>query len=434
MDPVDDRVRDPAEEPQPVLVAAIRDATVRFVIGAVVQWVGPGFGQFAGQLNIRGEPLMAAPTGPGAGHRPNSERVLIDARLLQGPGAGRGEGTYARGLLGGLLEEGFQDRALLLLDADLEAPVLPGEGWLTTTVRRRYHGRFAAYEDAVALGTDLERIRPAAFHALRLGLPGRSPVPVAVTLHDLIPWAWGGARTLGEKIRHLPGKRLLRSADLVLAVSESSAADARRFARVARGRLRVILEGVDPSFRPSSGAAEQVRTRWRLERPYLIYVGALDARKSPADLLRAWETAKAAGAACDLVIAGSPGAQAPPSLPGARLLGPVSREELVDLLSAAACLVFPSRYEGFGLPVLEAMACGTPAIAYSNSSLPEVAGDVGILVRDGDAETMGRKAAELIADPELADRVRSAGLRHAAGFTWRRAAVEVIAAYAKLLP
>ena len=376
---------------------------------------------------------MAAPKGPGASHRPNSERVLIDARLLQGPGAGRGEGTYARGLLGGLLEQGFQDRALLLLDVDLPAPDLPGEGWRTATVRRRYHGRFAAYEDAAVLGMDLERIRPAAFHALRLGLPGRSPVPVAVTLHDLIPWAWGGARMLGERIRHLPGKRLLRSADLVIAVSAATAADARRIGRVSPGRLQVILEGVDPTFHPATGAGERVSSRWGLERPYLFYVGALDARKSPRDLLRAWDAAKAAGADCDLVIAGNPGAQAPASLPGARLLGPVTREQLRDLLSEAACLVFPSRYEGFGLPVLEAMACGTPAIAYSNSSLPEVAGDAGILVPDGDPEAMGRKAAELISDPALADRARAAGLRQAAGFTWGRAAAEVIAAYEMLL-
>ena len=376
---------------------------------------------------------MAALTGPGAGRRSNSERVLIDTRLLQGPGAGRGEGTYARGLLGGLLEAGFQERALLLLDADLPAPDLPGEGWRTATARRRYHGRFASYEDAAVLGMDLERIRPAAFHALRLGLPGRSPVPVAVTLHDLIPWAWGGARMLGERIRHLPGKRLLRSADLVFAVSEATAADARRIGHVAPGRLRVIREGVDPAFAPATGAAERVRSVWGLELPYLFFVGALDARKSPRDLLRAWEAAKAAGADCDLVIAGEPGAQAPASLPGARRLGSVTQKQLADLFSASACLVFPSRYEGFGLPLLEAMACGSPAIAYSNSSLPEVAGEAGILVPDGDAEAIGREAAALIADPALAGRARAAGLRHAARFTWRRAAAEVIAAYEELL-
>ena len=364
---------------------------------------------------------------------PTPERILIDARVLQGPGAGRGEGTYARGLLGGLLEVGFQDRLLLLVDADLEPPALPGTAWQTVSIRRRYHGRIAAYEDAVALPGDLARIRPALFHALRPNLPGRPTVPVVVTVHDLIPWALGGPRMLGERVRNLPGKRLLRSADIVIAVSESTAADARRLARVNPRRIRVIPEGVDPELHRAEGAAERVRGRWGIGGPFLFYVGALDARKSPADLLRAWSTTQAAGAACELVVAGSPGAQAPSALPGGRLLGPVSNAELRDLLSSAACLLFPSRYEGFGLPILEAMACGAPAIAYANSSLPEVAGEVGILVPDGDAVEMGRRAAEVLLNPALAKRLGEAGRRRAAGFTWSAAASKVIEAYEGLL-
>src|SRR5581483_10963814 len=114
--------------------------------------------------------------------------------------------------------------------------------------------------------------------------------------------------------------------------------------RVPADRIRVIAEGVDPAFRPVPGASG---ARWGIERPFLVYVGALDVRKDPAALLAAWRAAREAGADCELVLAGSAGAQAPAEMPGARRLGYLPAGELAELLSAAACLVFPSRYEGF---------------------------------------------------------------------------------------
>lgn len=368
-----------------------------------------------------------------AGGARYSERVLIDVRVLQGAGAGRGEGRYARGLLGGLLEAGFRERSVLLVDAGLPDPELLDSSWETISVRRRYHGRAASYEDAAVLGGDLATIRPAAYHALRLSLPGSAPCPVVVTLHDLIPWALGGTRMLGERLRHLPGRRLLSRADVVIAVSESTAADARRLGGVAPARIRVIGEGVEASFRAAPGAAERATQRWGLSSPFLLFVGALDARKSPADLVTALQAARGAGVKCELVVAGDPGPQAPSSLGDARLLGRVSDAELVDLLSAAGCLLFPSRYEGFGLPVLEAMACGCPAVLYANSSLPEVAGAAGILVPDGDAAEMGRQAARLLAEPEFRRHAAAAGVAHAASFTWAGVARQVIAVYDSLL-
>jgi glycosyltransferase involved in cell wall biosynthesis len=134
----------------------------------------------------------------------------------------------------------------------------------------------------------------------------------------------------------------------------------------------------------------------------------------------------------DLVLAGSPGRQAPADLPGARRLGQVTHAELVDLYSAAACFVFPSRNEGFGLPLLEAMACGCPVVAYRNSSIPEVVGDAGPLVEDGDTEALGRAAAQLACDPSRAEAARAAGLRRARRFTWARTAAKTMAAYRRL--
>ena len=161
-----------------------------------------------------------------------------------------------------------------------------------------------------------------------------------------------------------------------------------------------------------------------------MFVGALDARKDPAALLRAWSVAKALTPGLELVLAGDPGVQAPAAMPGARTVGRVDNHQLADLYSAAGCLVFPSRYEGFGLPCLEAMACGCPVAAYRNSSLPEVVGTAGELVDDEDAEALGRAAASLCATP---DRARKAGLERAREFSWRKAARLTIAAYESVM-
>jgi glycosyltransferase involved in cell wall biosynthesis len=358
-----------------------------------------------------------------------SNRVLLDARALQGADAQRGIGSYVRGLILGLREDGFDACTALLFDAGDPLPPVPTGDFVAYTVRRRYTGRLGRVEEAVTMRADLERIRPAAYHATTLALPSSSPVPLIATVHDLIPWALGGWTLFGERTRWWLGRRLLRRADLVLAPSEATAQDARRLARVREDRIRVIHEGLAPGFCPAEGAAERVAERHGMRKPYLLFVGALDARKDPRGLLRAWEVARAAGADVDLVLAGAGSRQAPADMGGARRLGYLELPALVDLYTAASCLVFPSRYEGFGLPLLEAMGCGCPAVTYRNSSLPEVAGDAVVLVPDGDAEALGRAAAEVCLEPAVAARMRRDGLARAAEFPWRKTARATIAAY-----
>jgi glycosyltransferase involved in cell wall biosynthesis len=356
-------------------------------------------------------------------------RVLIDARALQGADAQRGIGSYVRGLISGLREEGFDRCTALLFDAGLPIPPMPAGEFVAHTIRRRYRGRVGRIEDAIAMEGDLGRIGPAVYHATTLALPGRSPVPLVATVHDLIPWALGGPRLLGERSRWWLGRRLLPRADLVLAVSQATAHDAQRLARVPAARIEVVPEGLAPGFAPAGGAAQRVAERYGIARPYLLFVGALDVRKDPRGLLRAWEVARAAGADVDLVIAGGGSRQAPASMGGARMLGYLELPALVDVYCAATCLVFPSRYEGFGLTLLEAMGCGCPVVTYRNSSLPEVAGDAVLLVADRDADALGRAAADIALHSDVAARLRQAGLARARRFTWRKTARATIAAY-----
>src|SRR5256886_14446117 len=130
---------------------------------------------------------------------------------------------YARGLLKGLIRAGFDSNLTLLLDVAFDAPALPVGQYRVAGCRRRGHGQLAAYEDAVALQSDIQRIGPDVYHAIDFHLPGRSPCPLVVTLHDLIPWAWGGSRMRGERFRYMLFLRLLRRADLVIAVSNATA-------------------------------------------------------------------------------------------------------------------------------------------------------------------------------------------------------------------
>jgi glycosyltransferase involved in cell wall biosynthesis len=354
--------------------------------------------------------------------------VLLDMRPLQGPSAARGVGSYARGLLRGLIDSDFDANLTLLLDGALAEPALPAGRYRIATTARRSHGQLSAYEDAMALGRDIEAARPDVYHAIDFHLPRRSPRPLVVTLHDLIPWAWGGPRMRGERLRYALFRRLLLRADAVIAVSNATGVDAANLGVGAR--LHVIQEGVGQPFTPRDGAADRVRERWKVGGPYLLFVGALDARKDPRALLEAWAAARASHPDLRLLIAGAPGRQAPPGMGGAILLGRVGDEQLADLYSAATCLVFSSRYEGFGLPCLEAMACGCPVAAFRNSSLPEVVGEGGILVEDGDGRALGTAAAAIVEHRSLWS---SKALEQAAKFSWDKAARQTISVYESLL-
>jgi glycosyltransferase involved in cell wall biosynthesis len=360
-------------------------------------------------------------------HRPS---VLLDMRPLQGRSGVRGVGAYARGLLKGLVEAGFDPNLTLLIDEELDPPDLPAGKYQLARCRRRTHGHLAGYEDAMVLAADIAKVGPDVYHAIDFRLPGPMPCPLVVTLHDLIPWVWGGRTMRGERLRFWLGLRLLRRADRVIAVSFSTAADATRLRVTDPSRIRVIPEAADSVFQPREGATELVQGRFGLKGPFLLFVGALDARKDPAALLGAWQTARQDEGDLELVIAGPPSKQAPPAIPGAVHLGLVGTDALVDLYCAAGCLLFPSRYEGFGLPCLEAMACGCPVAAFRNSSLPEVVDEAGLLVEDGDIMALGRAAARMVQER---NRWRAAGLERAKAFSWLSTAQATISVYESVL-
>jgi glycosyltransferase involved in cell wall biosynthesis len=317
------------------------------------------------------------------------------------------------------------------------------DGARTVRLRRPpLPSRIAELPEQVLLPRDLRRLRPDVHHALSPFRSARDPgVPTVMTFHDAIPLMFPKhyMRTgLSYRLRYAAVRRARR----VLAVSERAAHDAVAHLAVDRERIDVVPHAADARFGPVDPAPALARLG--IDRPYVLYVGGLsndDPRKRVADLIdsfAAW--ARTGGRRETLVLCGATGRAAEPLRERARRSGAdirftgfVADEDMPGLYSGASCLVTATRYEGFGLPALEALACGTPVAAYDVGALREVAGPGALLVSDGDGRELMMAVEALSDGPELRARLADAGRIHAAGFSWRRSAEATWAAYERAL-
>ena len=331
--------------------------------------------------------------------------VVFDADVL---GRQRtGDETYALNLL---RELGRISETEIRIVAVTRHPELVPEGVEPFELRARSQEVRMAWTLPRALrrlGADLCHTQ----HAL----PLHPPCPCVVTVHD-VSFARDSA-LMGWKDRttfRLVVPRAVRHAARVITVSERTKSDLVELYDVRDERIVVTANGVDPAFSPGPGSHD-----------YVLSVGAIQARKNQ---LAALEAANAVG--LPLVVAGpakDPALAAELRGLGARLEGYVETARLADLYRGAACLVQPSRYEGFGLTVVEAMASGTPVVAVPDAALQEVAGDAAVVVDEKDLAAGIRTA--------LAGRERlvAAGLERAKAFSWRTAAERTLAVYRDIL-
>jgi len=245
--------------------------------------------------------------------------------------------------------------------------------------------------------------------------PLRPPCPVLVVVHDVsfkLHPEWFSARVRGLLGMLVP--RSLQQSAMILTVSQASKADLVNAFDVDPDRVRVVTNVPAPAFRERPGADARVRERFGLDR-YCLYVGDVHPRKNLASLAEAMRRLDDPG--LTLAIVGRAGHRGEEIIAatGARWLGPQDDDDLADLYAAAAVTCYPSLYEGFGLPVIEAMACGCPVVASNRGAIPEVAGDAALIVQPApDAIADGLRAA---LEPAAADRLRAAGLARAALFT-----------------
>ncbi len=365
-------------------------------------------------------------------------RVLIDGRPLQGASSVRGIGSYARGLLAGFAELPDPPAVTLLLAAHRD---LPAEVSATVHPAPRripvVHPTLQPVADTLFVARALRGAGADLYHAIEFGQPLRTRLPVVVTVHDLIPFVMPREYPWVRRARLL-GLRLLRRADAIIAVSEATRRDVLRLSHADPARVTVVPEGIAPVFRPASAeSVAALRARLGVGGPYLLAVGTFDPRKRLATLAAVTRAVRR-DHDVTLVIAGDQGTFVERVTGGladagladhSRVIGHVSTDDLVTLYSGAACFVFTSAYEGFGLPPLEAMACGTPAVVFDNSSLPEVSGGAAVVVPDGDAARMAAAINNLLDDAGEREHRRAEGLAWAARFTWQHAAMLTLDVY-----
>lgn len=380
----------------------------------------------------------------------------------------RGFGRYARELVQALLRVDTRNEYVLFLDETTarDADALPSEQQATRVIVRT---DAAAAQAAAADGSrtirDLWRMRRAVaswrdrldvfyFPADYTYFPIDTPARVIVTKHDMTDRRVPELLFPSRRSRFLWEVKIrlaMRRSDLVFTVSETSRRDIIEAFSFAPERVRVVADAVDPSFLPSTDPAESAaalaRYGIRSTERFLLYVGGISPHKNLATLVRAFErwrnSAAAQGTPVSLVIVGDYVSDVFHSsyveirqlideaglAPFVGLTGFVPDADLRHLYSAAQALVLPSFYEGFGLPVLEAMACGAPVVASNAGALPEVVGGAGLLFDPHSPDALADILGRVLTDGELQRSLRVRGFERAAGFSWDASARAALAAF-----
>jgi glycosyltransferase involved in cell wall biosynthesis len=369
-------------------------------------------------------------------------RIGIDytAAVRQGAGIGR----YTRGLIGALPAVDRENSyRLFVASRGVRSTVPTGPNF------RAFHAPLTDRETSLLwqrlrLPVPIELFLGALdlFHSPDFLLPPVLRARTVLTVHDLsfvrVP-EYAHPSVHEYLVQGVP--RSARRADLILAVSVATQRDVVELLGVPEDRVQVIYEGVDARFRPveDEQTLAAVRRRYGLERPFILGLGTLEPRKNFTGLIEAFARLRERRhLEHELVIVGRRGwlyepvferVQALGVERQVRFLGFAADEHLPAIYTLASCLAYPSFYEGFGLPVLEAMACGTPVVTSQSSSLPEVAGSAAILVDPHDADSLVDALDRVLFDDALRAELRAAGRERVRRFTWERAAHELVAAY-----
>ncbi|HLF27969.1 MAG TPA: glycosyltransferase family 1 protein [Anaerolineae bacterium] len=304
------------------------------------------------------------------------------------------------------------------------------------------HHRF----EQLALPIELARARFDLLHSPDFIPPFRGRYRRVITVHDLTFLRYPQFLTAASyRYYNAQVARAVQRADHILADSHATKADLIDLLDVPAEKITVVWLAADPRFKPQPLHTARPRLdRLGLPDRYLLFVGTFEPRKNVAGLLAAYRRlADRDRLLPPLVIAGRRGWLFDETLAQIERLGLRERilfldsppdDDLVAVYNGAAALVLPSHYEGFGLPVLEAMSCGAPVVISNRGSLPEIAGGAALVVDDpDDADALAAAIAQVLAAPDLRIQLRQLGLARAAEFTWERCARETLAVYARML-
>ncbi len=270
----------------------------------------------------------------------------------------------------------------------------------------------------------------------------RAPVKVVATLQDLTPLIVPSMHPRHRVLAYrLLTRRALRKSDRIIVPSTATGSDLIDRGLAPAEKIVRIALGVSPIFKQIETTAE-FEARYQMTRPFILTVGVLEPRKNQIILLDVLRRLHQQGRQMELVIIGREGWHwtnplATPEYkdlrPHVRILTDVSDADLVEFYNRAKLFIYPSFYEGFGLPILEAMACGTPVIASNASSMPEVAGTAALLADPHDWQSFAAQALRVLENPELERQMIEQGLEHARQFTWRNTAEATLAVYREMV-
>lgn len=340
--------------------------------------------------------------------------LLVDGFALGDKSRDRGIGIYLSTVLRGLEERRELD-ITVLTTGTAKVP----DGLRRKVMRRRMPSRLSHLEHDLLLGRELRGSPAQVFWSPAQHPPRHSRVPWVQTLHDLTPLVYRDPilRRDTERWQRLAPR--LRDAAAIIVPSASTARQAIEHVGVTEDRIHVIPHGVGAQFTAEGPAAT-------FTAPYVLLVAAWGPHKGFEDALRAMEVVARHGLPHELVIAGPQDDWMQQHIDAAiegssvadrtRPIGWVA--DLAAVYRGADAFLMPSRAEGFGLPLLEAMACGTPVVSYDNTCLAEVVGDAGTLVPDGESLELGRALVELLDDPGRAAQLTERGLARAARYSW----------------
>lgn len=368
------------------------------------------------------------------------------AAVHQAAGIGRYSRELVRALAASSLEIDAPQFRLFVADASKAVqPALPGANcaWCPTRLTERWLSRLW-YRLHLPLPIENWTGPLDLFHATDFFLPPVRPgTRTIVTIHDLsfvrLPETVmpGMTNHLNQWVPHS-----VKRADHVIAVSEATRQDLIELYQTPPEKISVLYHGVTADFEPviEPDSLSAVRQKYNLgQQPFILSVGTIQPRKNYQKLIQAFATLDPALA---LVIVGSRGwnyaevfAEVTRQNVEERVhfLGFVADADLPALYSAASLFVYPSLYEGFGLPVLEAMACGTPVVASSQSALLEVVGEAGLLVDPGDVEAMAAAMTRVLTNTTLGLHLAQAGQVRAACFTWPGMATKLLSLYQQII-
>jgi glycosyltransferase involved in cell wall biosynthesis len=357
-----------------------------------------------------------------------------------------GLGRYAESLARALADR-VPDRLAFFYNAENGIEPLKGlEGTPAQTVALGYKPwRMLVWLGQLA-GTGFNRLVPGArlFHATEHLLLPLHGIPTVLTVHDLIfRQLPQHHKRLNRWYLNLTMPLYCRRASRIIAVSEAARRDLIAAYGVPSEKITVIYEAADPRFCPQSAVAvASALARYDLPARYLLFVGTIEPRKNLDRLLAAFERIYREGLSDALVIVGKRGwltddffaaLEHSPVREHVIFPGFVPDADLPAVYTGAQSLVLPSLCEGFGLPVLEAMACHTPVICSNTSSLPEVAGDAALLIDPTDVDQIAGAITRVLTDSALSEQMRVRGEAQAARFSWERTAEETLAVYHQLV-